>query len=91
MIISQDKKKKIKWKKFSKMKPHEKQTRIKFLWAKARSYVMTLKFIKTTQNDLDNDFLKEFAQNVEFDDETLDKSYHIEETEKLPKYLIYES
>ena len=66
MIISKDKKKKIKWKKFDKMNPQEKKDRIKYLWSKARSYVMTLKFIKTTQNDLENDFLKEFVQNIEF-------------------------
>lgn len=55
------KKKKLKWKNFKKMNPEEKKERIKYLWDKVKSYVFQLKFVKSTQKDLDNQFLRQFA------------------------------
>lgn len=61
------KKKKPKWKKFSKMNPEEKAERIKFLWDKVRMHVKQLTFVNKTQQEMEDQFLTQFAQQVEFD------------------------
>ena len=49
------------------MTPEEKKERIKYLWGVVKSYTTQLKFVSKTQKDLEKQFLKEFAQDVELE------------------------
>ena len=45
------------------MNPDEKKERVKFLWGKVRTHVKMRKFVKSTQKDIEEDYLNEFAQD----------------------------
>lgn len=93
LLYQQSKKaKKRSWKKFSKMNPEEKKERITYLWKRVRTHARTLGFIRATQKEMESQFLKEFAQETEFNEEYLNKSHSVDmDKKRLPWYLIRES
>ena len=53
------------------MKPEEKRERIKYLWDKVRNYVNQMRFVKQTQKQMESQFLNQFAQKTELDENEL--------------------
>ena len=59
----------VKWRgiPFKKMTPAQKEARIKYLWNKVRVAVRMNSFVTISRRQLDEEFLKHFAQTVDYD------------------------
>ena len=75
-------------KKFAEMTPQEKKQRIEWLWDKARNHFRAIGLVKKMQQEVENDFLNQFAQDNDYTQANTD--YDETESEKIPVYLCFE-